>query len=188
MKDSRPYEEGYESKKSKKSYCGALAPASMEVESLSGSAVYSIRLLITGTGCKSLMSDHSLDVDNYVLFWADRLHAIGGGKIIHVLSNIQAFKFENECLDATDDSTWSAVNCGLQKYLLVVCIYRQPHSKANFDKIPATSIITRCQQRKLEPLWVMCIKLNLVFIHQLVNNIFYSSVSCDGVTKGRVLP
>ncbi|CAH8555952.1 unnamed protein product [Schistosoma haematobium] len=35
----------------------------------------------------------------------------------------------------------------------------------------------RCQQLKLEPLWIRHIKLNLVFIYRLIKNISYSSVS-----------
>lgn len=49
------------------------------------------------------MSGPYLEVNSYVFFRTDSLHGMGRGTIIHVCSNIQARKFENECLDALDD-------------------------------------------------------------------------------------
>ncbi|CAH8659055.1 unnamed protein product, partial [Schistosoma margrebowiei] len=53
-------------------------------------------VLITETWCNSSISDHSLNVDNYVFFRTDRCYGIGGGTIIYVRSDIQACKFEDK--------------------------------------------------------------------------------------------
>ncbi|CAH8523387.1 unnamed protein product [Schistosoma bovis] len=92
-------------------------------------------VLITETWCDSSISDHSLNVDNYVFFRTDRCYGLGGGTIIYVHSDIQACKFEDKSLDAIDDSTWVTVNCGPQNYLLVGYIYRPPHTDTKFDKL-----------------------------------------------------
>lgn len=59
---------------------------------------------------------------------------IGGGTTIDVPLNIQACKFENQCLYAMDDSTCVTVNCGWQNYLLVGCINSSIHAVINSDR------------------------------------------------------